>query len=322
MSPKKTGVLLVNLGSPAEPTVAAVRRFLGEFLWDPRVVNLPRPLWWLILNLFVLPLRPRRSFLAYRKVWDEKGSPLIYLTRQLAEKAASKLAAQNIAVREAMRYGEPSIANQLRAFKEAGVDRVSILPLYPQYSSTTTASVFDAAAAELMQWRHIPEIRFIGDYYQDPGYIAAVADSIRQYWNLHGKHERLLMSFHGLPEMLTKLGDPYFSHCERTAAAIAKQLSLQDHEWQMVFQSRFGKAEWLKPYCLDTLQELPKRGVKTVDLVCPGFAVDCLETLEEIAIANKEAFLKAGGSAYHYIPALNDSDAHADVLVNLLLSSD
>jgi ferrochelatase len=321
MSPKKTGILLVNLGSPAEPTVAAVRRFLGEFLWDPRVVNLPRPVWWLILNLLVLPLRPRRSFLAYRKVWDEKGSPLIYLTRQLAEKVASRLANQDITVREAMRYGEPSIANQLRAFKQAGIDRVLILPLYPQYSSTTTASAFDAAAAELMQWRHIPEVRFISDYYQNPGYIAAVANSIRQYRHLHGRHELLLMSFHGVPKVLTERGDPYFTHCEQTAQAIARQLSLADHEWQMVFQSRFGKAEWLKPYCLDTLQELPKRGVKTVDIVCPGFAVDCLETLEEIAIANKEAFLKAGGSAYHYIPALNDSDAHADVLVNLLLSN-
>jgi ferrochelatase len=322
MAAKKTGVLLVNLGSPAEPTVAAVRRFLGEFLWDPRVVNLPRPVWWLILNLFVLPLRPRRSFLAYRKVWDEKGSPLIYLTRQLAEKVAFQLAGQNIAVREAMRYGEPSIAAQLRAFKEDGIDTLLILPLYPQYSSTTTASVFDAVAAELMEWRHIPEVRFISDYYRNPAYIAAVANSIRHHWNLHGKHELLLMSFHGLPEMLTKLGDPYFAHCERTAAAIAGQLSLQDHEWQMVFQSRFGKAEWLKPYCLNTLQELPKRGIKTVDIVCPGFAVDCLETLEEIAIANKEEFLKAGGSTYQYIPALNDSDAHADVLVNLLMSSD
>jgi ferrochelatase len=321
MPPKKTGVLLVNLGSPAKPTVAAVRRFLGEFLRDPRVVNLPRPVWWLILNLFVLPLRPRRSFLAYRKIWDKKGSPLIYLTRQLAEKVASRLAAQNIEVREAMRYGEPSVAAQLRSFKNDGINTLAILPLYPQYSSTTTASVFDAAAAELMAWRHIPDIRFISDYHRDPGYIAAVTHSIRQYWHLHGKHQRLLMSFHGLPEMLTKLGDPYFIHCERTATAIAEQLSLKDHEWQMVFQSRFGKAEWLKPYCLDTLQELPKRGIKTVDVVCPGFAVDCLETLEEIAIANKEAFLKAGGSAYHYIPALNDSDAHADVLVNLLMPS-
>lgn len=322
MAAKKTGVLLVNLGSPAEPTVAAVRRFLGEFLWDPRVVNLPRPVWWLILNLFVLPLRPRRSFLAYRKVWDEKGSPLIYLTRQLAENAASRLAAQNIAVRDAMRYGEPSIASQLQAFKEEGVDRLVILPLYPQYSSTTTASVFDAAAGELMQWRHIPEVHFVSDYYRNPLYIAAVADSIRHHRNLHGKHELLLISFHGLPEVLTKWGDPYFKHCEQTAQEIARQLSLQAHEWQMVFQSRFGKAEWLKPYCVDTLKELPKRGIKTVDIVCPGFAVDCLETLEEIAIANKEEFLKAGGSAYHYIPALNDSEAHVDVLGNLLTSHD
>jgi ferrochelatase len=217
-----------------------------------------------------------------------------------------------------MRYGEPSIAAQLHLFKEENIDNLVILPLYPQYSSTTTASVFDAVADELKTWRHIPEFRFFSNYYQSPDYIAAVVKSIQHSWNLHGKHELLLMSFHGLPEVLTKWGDPYFEHCRQTAAEIARQLSLQDHEWQMVFQSRFGKAEWLKPYCVDTLQELPKRGIKTVDIVCPGFAVDCLETLEEIAIANKEEFLKAGGSAYHYIAALNDSDAHVDVIANLL----
>lgn len=321
MTTTKTGVLLVNLGSPAEPTTRAVRRFLKEFLWDPRVVNLPRPLWWLILHLFVLPLRPRRSFLAYRKVWDEKGSPLIYLTRQLREKVADKLTPQGISVREAMRYGEPTIAGQMRTFKEEGIDQLVILPLYPQYSSTTTASVFDAVAEELTKWRHIPNVRFISDYYRQPGYIAAVAESIKHSWHLHGRHELLLMSFHGLPEVLTEWGDPYFHHCEQTAAKIARQLSLQDHEWRMVFQSRFGKTEWLKPYCLETLQALPGQGVKTVDIVCPGFAVDCLETLEEIAIANKEEFIKAGGNDYRYIPALNDSEAHVDVIVNLLSHS-
>ncbi|MDD1611984.1 MAG: ferrochelatase, partial [Methylococcaceae bacterium] len=224
--------------------------------------------------------------------------------------------------RDAMRYGEPSIATQLRAFKEEGVDSVVILTLYPQYSSTTTASVFDEVVGELTKWRHIPYVRFFSDYYRDPGYIAAVAKSIEHSWHLHGRHELLVMSFHGLPEVLTEWGDPYFKHCEQTAVEIARQLSLQDHEWQMVFQSRFGKTEWLKPYCLDTLQGLPKQGISSVDIVCPGFAVDCLETLEEIAIANKEEFMMAGGSAYHYIPALNDSDAHADVLVNLLASQD
>ncbi|MGR8941973.1 MAG: ferrochelatase [Gammaproteobacteria bacterium] len=322
MTTKKTGILLVNLGSPVAPTVAAVRRFLGEFLWDPRVVNLPRPLWWLILNFFVLPFRPRRSFLAYRKVWDEKGSPLIYLTRQLREKVEARLAARGISVREAMRYGEPSIAAQLRAFKEEGIESLAVLPLYPQYSSTTTASVFDAVVDELKQWRHIPEVRILSDYYRDPGYLAAVVKSIQHSWHLHGRHELLLMSFHGLPEVLTEWGDPYFMHCKQTAAEIARQLSLQDHEWLLVFQSRFGRTEWLKPYCVDTLQDLPKRGIKTVDIVCPGFAVDCLETLEEIAIANKEVFIEAGGSAYHYIPALNDSDTHADVLANLLAATD
>ena len=320
MTTKKTGVLLVNLGSPAAPTVSAVRRFLREFLGDPRVVNLPRPLWWLILNFFVLPFRPRRSFLAYRKVWDEKGSPLIYLTRQLTDKVASRLAAKDVEVRDAMSYGEPSIPGRLKAFKDEGFEKVVILPLYPQYSSTTTASVFDALADELMSWRHIPEVLFISDYYQEPDYIAGVAKSIHQSWNLHGRHELLLMSFHGLPEVLIEWGDPYYKHCEQTALSIARELSLKDHEWQMVFQSRFGRTEWLKPYCVDTLKSLPERSIKSVDIVCPGFAVDCLETLEEIAIANKEEFIDAGGTDYHYIPALNDSDAHADMVANLLAS--
>lgn len=318
MNPRKIGVLLVNLGSPSAPTVRAVRRFLKEFLWDPRVVNLPRPVWWLILNFFVLPLRPRRAFLAYRKVWDVKGSPLIYLTRQLREKLEHALSAQGIAVRDAMRYGEPSIAEQLRAFKKDGVDELIVVPLYPQYSSTTTASVFDALVDELKTWRHLPSVRFVGDYYREPAYIAALAHSIEQHWHLHGRHQLLLMSFHGLPEVLTKWGDPYAAQCKDTAEQVAKQLGLRDDEWKMVFQSRFGKAEWLKPYCLDTLQNLPAQGVKTVDMVCPGFAVDCLETLEEIAIANKEAFFEAGGKAYHYIPALNDGDAHVEVLIDVI----
>ncbi len=178
--------------------------------------------------------------------------------------------------------------------------------------------MFDAVVAEMAAWRHIPSLRFVSDYYRQPSYIAALAQAIEQFWQLHGRHQLLLMSFHGLPDVLTQWGDPYAAHCKYTAEQVAKQLGLQDHEWKMVFQSRFGKAEWLKPYCLDTLQALPKQGIKTVDLVCPGFAVDCLETLEEIAIANKEAFIAAGGSAYHYIPALNDSNAHVDVLVDVI----
>lgn len=319
MAAKKTGVLLVNLGSPAVPTTAAVRRFLKEFLWDPRVVNLPRPLWWVILHCFVLPFRPRRSAEAYRKIWNnDKGSPLTFLTRQLTEKIAGKLQAKDVITRYAMRYGEPSIASQLRDFKEQGIEKLIVLPLYPQYSSTTTASIYDDLVKELNRWRHLPDIYFISDYYQHPHYIAAVAESIKQSRREHGKNELLLMSFHGLPEALTKWGDPYFYHCQKTAAMIAEKLGLKDNEWLMVFQSRFGKAEWLKPYCVDILQSLPGLGIKKIDVVCPGFAVDCLETLEEIAMENKAVFIDAGGATYRYIPALNDTEAHVDALAGLL----
>jgi ferrochelatase len=318
MTNKKIGVLLANLGSPTAPTTKAVRRFLKDFLWDPRVVNLPRPLWWVILHFFVLPFRPARSAKAYQKVWHEKGSPLTYLTRELTEKTADQLRAKGITTDFVMRYGEPSIANQLRAFKKAGITDLIVLPLYPQYSSTTTASIYDHLVKELNQWRHLPNIQFISDYHQDKHYISAVAESIEQVWRERGKNELLLMSFHGLPAQLTKWGDPYFHQCHKTAALIAEKLELNEKEWMIVFQSRFGEAEWLKPYCVDTLQNLPGQGIKNVDVVCPGFAVDCLETLEEIAMENKSIFMKAGGTNYRYIPALNDSAAHVNAIVNLL----
>ena len=318
MSHKKIGIILANLGSPTAPTTKAVRRFLKDFLGDPRVVNLPRPLWWLILNFFVLPFRPSRSAKAYRKVWHEKGSPLTYLTRQLSEQVAEQLKPKGITVNYAMRYGEPSIATQLKAFKKVGITDVIVLPLYPQYSSTTTASIYDDLTKELKQWRHLPSFQFISDYHQDSHYIAAVAASIEQAWLEQAKNELLVMSFHGLPEQLTQWGDPYFHHCHKTAALIAEKLGLTEKQWMIVFQSRFGKAQWLKPYCVDTLQDLPTQGIKAIDIVCPGFAVDCLETLEEIAMENKSIFMEAGGSDYRYIPCLNDSQAHVDALIHLL----
>jgi ferrochelatase len=318
MTTKKTAVLLANLGSPTAPTTKAVRRFLADFLWDPRVVNLPRPLWWIILNFFVLPFRPSKSAKAYQKVWHEKGSPLTYLTRQLTEKMAEQLSSQGVITNYAMRYGEPSIAKQLKAFKAEGVTDIIILPLYPQYSSTTTASIYDDLIKELNQWRHLPNFQFISDYHQDAHYISAVAESIKQAWHEQAKNELLIMSFHGLPEVLTKWGDPYFHQCHRTAWLIAEALGLNESQWMLVFQSRFGKAEWLKPYCVDTLEVLPGQGVKTVDVVCPGFAVDCLETLEEIAMENKSIFLEAGGIDYRYISALNDSVSHVSALIDLI----
>jgi len=314
----KTGVLLVNLGSPVSPRTGDVRRFLREFLSDPRVVNLPRLLWWLILNLFILPFRPRKSAHAYQAIWTNKGSPLIMFTQQLAKKLDERYGNHVRLIDYAMRYGKPLLREKLQHLKQQGVAEIIILPLYPQYSSTTTASVFDVVSAELSSWRHLPSLRFIADYHQNPVYIAAIADSIRRHWQNQGQTAFLLMSFHGLPAKLTELGDPYFQHCQTTARLVAEKLNLQDNQWQLVFQSRFGKAEWLKPYCVTVLQDLPQQGVKQIDVVCPGFAVDCLETLEEIAITNKNIFIAAGGKAYHYIPALNDHDSHVEVMIDLI----
>lgn len=318
MPTKKTGVLLANLGSPTAPTTSAVRKFLKDFLGDPRVVNIPRPIWWLILHAFVLPFRPKRSAKAYQKIWTEHGSPLVYLTNRLSEKLAEKLNSKGIKVACAMRYGEPSIASQLRLFKQEGIENIVVLPLYPQYSSTTTASIYDDLIKELDQWRHLPSFKFISEYHQHESYIGALAQSIEAFWQENGRNELLVMSFHGLPEMLTKLGDPYYYQCQETAKRIAEKLGLDEKHWLLVFQSRFGKAEWLKPYCADTLQKLPGQDVKSVDLVCPGFAVDCLETLEEIAMENRDIFIEAGGSGYRYIPALNDSDGHVNAIASLL----
>lgn len=314
----KTGVLLVNLGSPASTKTRDVRRFLREFLGDPRVVNLPRPLWWLILNLFILPFRPRKSAHAYKTIWTEQGSPLIVFTQRLTEKLAARLAVDDIRVDCAMRYGKPALAAKLSEFKQQGIADIVVVPLYPQYSSTTTASIFDVIAEVFVSWRHMPSLRFISDFHQNSAYIQAVADSVREYWQQHGQAELLMLSFHGLPALLTKLGDPYFHQCHATGKLIAENLGLRDEQWRLVFQSRFGKAEWLKPYCVEELALLPGQGIKQVDVICPGFSVDCLETLEEIAIANREIFLHAGGEQYRYIPALNDSDAHVGVMVDLI----
>ncbi|MGD0960129.1 MAG: ferrochelatase [Methylomonas sp.] len=314
----KRGILLVNLGSPASTKIADVRRFLAEFLSDPRVVDLPPMLWRLILYLFILPFRPAKSAHAYRRIWTDDGSPLIAFTRQLTAKLQARLANDDILIECAMRYGQPGLADKLRAFKSRAVDEIVILPLYPQYSSTTTASVFDAAAKVFCGWRRMPGLRFISDYHQHPLYIAALAETIRAHWRRHGQPELLLMSFHGLPARLTELGDPYFHQCQCTAQLLATALALADDKWRLVFQSRFGKAEWLRPYCIEVLQDLPKQGIKSIDVICPGFAVDCLETLEEIALTNKAVFIGSGGVNYRYIPALNAGDAHVELIINII----
>lgn len=320
MPAKKTGLLLVNLGSPDAPSWWAVRRYLKQFLSDPRVVNLPRGLWWLILHLFVLLFRPGKAARAYGKIWTDQGSPLILYTQKLAEKLRLEFSEQSLTVDYAMRYGQPSIKQKLKALQQQGIDRLIVLPMYPQYSSTTTASVFDETVKVLSEWRYIPSLEFISDYHRYPLYIQAIAESIRQYWHEHGQSQRLILSFHGLPERLTELGDPYYYQCQTTAKLIAEALALTPEQWQMVFQSRFGRAKWLQPYCVDILQSLPADGIDRIDIVCPGFSVDCLETLEEIAMTNKKVFLEAGGKSYRYIPALNDSQQQLDWLGALLES--
>jgi protoporphyrin/coproporphyrin ferrochelatase len=315
----KTAVVLVNLGSPTSPSVGDVRRFLREFLSDRRVVNLPYWLWWLILNLFVLPFRPRRSAHAYQTIWTAKGSPLVFHTEQLAKNMAWRFRDIDIAVSPAMRYGKHlALRQQLRACRHAEIDHIVVLPLYPQYSSTTTASIFDIVADEMQRWRYVPRLSFISDYHSHPLYIDALAQTVRNFWHESGRKQYLLMSFHGLPAKLTELGDPYAQQCATTARLLAKALHLKDDEWRLVYQSRFGRAEWLKPYCIETLQTLAKQGVRSIDMICPGFAADCLETLEEIAIANQELFLAAGGESYRYIPALNAQEWHVDALIDLI----
>jgi ferrochelatase len=313
-------LLLVNLGTPEAPNAGAVRRYLREFLSDPRVVEIPKPIWWPILNGIVLPIRGPRSAHAYASIWTEQGSPLMALTRALTAEVARQMAARHpdVVVDFAMTYGSPSLPERIAALKAQGIERIRILPLYPQYSGTSTGSVFDAMAKYLLKERALPEVHFIRDYFDHPAYITAIAERIRHFWREEGRAPFLLMSFHGLPRRNVDLGDPYRSQCETTARLVAQQLGLKDGEWQLVFQSRFGKQEWLKPYCVDALRELPGRGVQALDVVCPGFAVDCLETLEEIAIANKEVFEAAGGTAYRMIPALNDSPEHAAALLQVI----
>jgi len=319
--PLRAGVLLTNLGTPDAPEPAALRRYLKQFLWDPRVVEFTRPVWWLILNLVILNVRPRRSAEAYRKVWTDQGSPLLAHSRRLVEGVGEELdrrVPRQPLVRLAMRYGEPSIASALREMQGAQLHRLLVLPMYPQYSGSTTGSTFDAVSAELQHWRWVPELRFVGGYHDHPLYIDALAGKIRRAWSDNGRGELLLMSFHGVPRRYLLKGDPYHCQCHATARLLAEKLDLRDDQWKVVFQSRFGREPWLQPYCDETLASLPGDGVRSVDVVCPGFAVDCLETLEEIAMQNRELFERSGGEAFQYIPCLNEDPAHRDLVLKLV----
>lgn len=313
------GVLLINLGTPEAPTPNAVRRYLAEFLSDPRITEIPRWLWWWILHGIILRVRPARVARNYQKVWTDQGSPLLSISLAQARQLQQQLDSQVYPVKVvlAMRYGHPSIAEGLQQLRQANAQKLLILPLYPQYASATTGSTFDACAEELQRWRWIPELRFITHYHDQPAYIAALATQIEQYWQQHGRPDKLLFSFHGLPKRFFLAGDPYYYECQKTARLIANRLNLDDNLWQMVFQSRFGREEWLQPYIDTTLQDLAQT-TQRVDVICPGFAADCLETLEEVDQTYRKLFLQAGGAEFHYIPALNDTPEHIQALFELI----
>lgn len=320
-SAARVGVLLVNLGTPDAPTPAALRRYLAEFLSDPRVVEIPKLPWWLILHGVILRVRPAKSAQKYAAIWTPEGSPLAVWTAKQAKLLAGYLgeAGHPVPVRHAMRYGQPSIAQQMDALRAEGVTRVLVLPLYPQYSAATSASVFDAVAAWGQQARWVPELRFLHQYHDDPGYIAALAAQVTAHWQREDRGRMLLMSFHGVPERTLHLGDPYHCQCHKTARLLAERLGLTPEEYRVTFQSRFGKAQWLQPYTEPTLQQLAREGLERVDVLCPGFAGDCLETLEEIDQEAREAFLAAGGKQFHYIACLNDRHEWIAALRDLAL---
>lgn len=319
-APACTGILITNLGTPDAPTPAAVRRYLAEFLSDPRVVELPAPLWKLVLHGLILRIRPAKAAKSYQSVWHERGSPLLYISQDLANslQQASENFPGTVKIELAMRYGHPSIESGLQALQQAGARRVLLLPLYPQYSATTTATTFDAVSKILQKWRWIPELRMLNHYHDHPAYIQAVADSIRRYWQDHEQPDKLLFSFHGLPYKYLIKGDPYFCECQKTARLVAENLRLKTGQWFVSFQSRFGREEWLQPYTDHTLKQWGEQGVEHVQVICPGFSVDCLETLEEIAMENRDVFLEAGGKEYTYIPALNAQQSHIDMLMELI----
>ena len=319
--PQQRGVLLLNLGSPDSPEVEDVRRYLAEFLSDPRIVEMPRLLWWPILHGIILRTRPKRSAAAYRKIWSEDGSPLIAISRRQQEALQNELDQRSpgqFRVELAMRYGNPSIADGLERLRQANARRITVLPLYPQYSATTTGSTFDAVTATLRQWRWLPELHFNDHYHTNSDYIEALATSVRSYWQQHGEPEKLLLSFHGIPQEYADAGDPYQEECHATAKLLTAELGINPDRWQLSFQSRLGRQQWLQPYTSQTLQQWGRDGVKSLHVICPGFASDCLETLEEIAMENRAVFQQAGGGDYHYIPALNDDVAHIKLLANLV----
>jgi len=321
-TPPRVGVLLVNLGTPDAPTPQAVRRYLKQFLSDRRVVEIPRAIWWLILNGIILNTRPRKSAAKYGLIWRQDGSPLLVHTQKQAKLLQGYLGQRvqpPCAVEFGMRYGNPSVASAIDKLKAQHCDRILVLPLYPQYAASSSASALDAVWEALQHMRNVPEIRTVRHYHDHPAYIAALAESVQQYWREHGRPDKLLMSFHGVPRYTLDKGDPYHCECHKTGRLLAEALALSADQYLVTFQSRFGAAEWIQPYTAPTLEQWGRQGIRRVDVICPGFAGDCLETLEEIAMEGKASFLNAGGHSFHYIPALNEREEWIHALVEIAL---
>ena len=316
----RVGIILMNLGTPDAPETAAVRRYLGQFLHDWRVIEITRWLWCPLLHFIILRTRPSKVAKIYKSIWWQEGSPLLIITQRQAAKLQQYLSDQGVEVEVAvgMRYGNPSIATALAELKDKNCQHILALPMYPQYSCATTASTFDAVFDELKKWRWMPELRLIRDYYHAPHYIEALANSVKEAWQTRTQPEKLVISFHGTPERFRDLGDPYYHQCKKTAHALAEKLQLHEHQWVLTFQSQFGNDPWIKPATDKTLEHLAKHGTKSVDVICPGFSADCIETLEEIEEENREVFEENGGETFHYILALNDRDDHIQALSDVV----
>ena len=320
----KVGILLVNLGTPAAPTARALRPYLKQFLSDPRVIEIPRVLWWPLLNGVILNVRPRQSARKYAKIWTPEGSPLKVHTELQARALQGQLEQRieyPICVEWAMRYGTPTVRARIQRLREQGCDRLLIIPLYPQYSASATGSTCDAVSAALRDIRNLPGLRIVKHFHDHPAYIHAAARQVRDYWSHYGRAEKLVMSFHGLPRFTLDRGDPYHCECHKTARLLAAALDLDPDQYLVTFQSRFGRAEWLRPYTMEVMQQLGAKRTRRIDVFCPGFVADCLETLEEIAMENKAAFTKAGGGDFHYIPCMNEADAWIQALTHIALEN-
>ncbi len=317
----RTGVLITNLGTPSAPTREALRPYLAEFLSDPRVIEMPKWKWWPILHGIILRVRPAKSAALYKAIWTDDGSPLLQISLMQRNRLLTCLAQQGVdqpSVKLAMRYGQPSIGKVLREFQDEGINRIVVLPLYPQYAAATTGSTFDAVADELKRWRWMPQLHFLNTYHDHPLYIGALVKTVREHVEQHGMPDRLVLSYHGMPQRYFDDGDPYYCFCQKTSRLVAEQLQLEKDQYITTFQSVFGREEWLKPYTSATLSDLGKSGIRHVAVICPGFSADCLETIEEIGGENREIFMKAGGETYHYIAALNDREDHIQLMASLV----